>query len=72
VFATTLLLGSVLPAAAAPPAQTFGGDPLNALPLLLPELLTMPAPARVRAWKSRPAWPYRLPNSTLQTDYLRP
>ena len=47
-FALTLLLVSGLPVAAAPPAQTFGGDPLNAFPLLFPELLTMPAPAWVR------------------------
>ncbi|MFZ1770450.1 MAG: hypothetical protein WAU00_14695 [Caldilinea sp.] len=43
-----LLLSAVSPAAATPPAQTFGGDPLNAFPLLFPELLTMPAPAWVR------------------------
>jgi len=44
----SLLLGSVAPAYAAPPAQTFGGDPLNAFPHLFPALLTLPAPAWVR------------------------
>lgn len=43
-----LLLGSVAPAHATPPAQTFGGDPLNAFPHLFPALLTLPAPAWVR------------------------
>lgn len=44
---TTLLLGSVAPAHAMPPAQTFGGDPLNAFSHLFPELLMLPAPAWV-------------------------
>ena len=47
-FTLMLLLGNILPVTAAPSAQTFGGDPLNAFPLLFPELLTMPAPAWVR------------------------
>jgi len=43
-----LTLWVPLPARAAPSAQTFGGDPLNAFPALFPELLTLPAPGWVR------------------------
>lgn len=62
-FALMLLLGNILPVTAAPSAQTFGGDPLNVLPLLFPELLTMPAPAWVREGSTfpttcrAPPWP---------------
>lgn len=48
LLVAVLLVGSVAPAYAAPPAQTFGGDPLNAFPHLFPELLRLPAPAWVR------------------------
>jgi len=48
LLVVSLLFGSVAPAYAAPPAQTFGGDPLNAFPHLFPALLTLPAPAWVR------------------------
>ena len=44
----TLLAPGAVPARAAPPAQSFGGDPLNAFPVLFPELLTLPAPAWIR------------------------
>lgn len=46
LLAMTLL--APLPVRAAPPAQAFGGDPLNAFPALFPELLTLPAPAWIR------------------------
>ena len=50
VIVAAMVLGSVVPApvAAAPVPQTFGGDPLNAFPMLFPELRTLPAPAWVR------------------------
>lgn len=43
-----VVLLAPLPARASPPAQTFGGDPLNAFPALFPALLTLPAPAWIR------------------------
>ena len=46
LLATTLL--APLPARAMPSVQTFGGDPLNAFPVLFPDLLTLPAPAWIR------------------------
>ena len=48
LLVATLLASGAVPARAAPPAQTFGGDPLNAFPILFPELLTLPAPAWIR------------------------